>query len=100
MKLMLYQAGIQLDKEHHADKAELSLMTQVISACALKGYTIMEALHLYKALASIGEAQLAEFYKIVKDYVTLDPDSSEEQVELTDKIRELLYDTLLSTLSK
>mgnify|MGYP006387648927 FL=1 len=34
MKLMLYQAGIQLDKEHHADKAELSLMTQVVSACA------------------------------------------------------------------
>ena len=100
MKIWLYQAGIQLDKEHHADKAELSLMTQVISACALKGYTIMEALHLYKALASIGEAQLAEFYKIVKDYVTLDPDSSEEQVELTDKIRELLYDTLLSTLAK
>ena len=100
MKLMLYQAGIQLDKEHHADKAELSLMTQVISACSLKGYTIMEALHLYKALASIGEAQLAEFYNIVRDYVTLDPDSSEEQVELTDKIRELLYDTLLSTLSK
>jgi hypothetical protein len=56
MKVKLYQAGIQLDKEHHADKAELSLMTQVISACALKGYTISEALHLYQALASIGEA--------------------------------------------
>jgi hypothetical protein len=27
MKVKLYQAGIQLDKEHHADKAELSLMT-------------------------------------------------------------------------
>ena len=101
MKIKMYQAGIQLDKEHHADKAELSLMTQVISACALKGYTIMEAMHLYQALASIGEAQLSEFYKIVKDYVTLEEDtSSEEKLELTDKIRNLLYDTLLSTLAK
>lgn len=101
MKVKLYQAGIQLDKEHHADKAELSLMTQVISACALKGYTITEALHLYQALASIGEAQLSEFYNIVKDYVTLDANASQdEKLELTDKIRGLLYDTLLSTLSK
>lgn len=101
MKIKLYQAGIQLDKEHHADKAELSLMTQVISACALKGYTISEALHLYQALASIGEAQLFEFYNIVKDYVTLPEDASDEtKLEITDKIRGLLYDTLLSTLSK
>lgn len=101
MKVKLYQAGIQLDKEHHADQAELSLMTQVISACALKGYTITEALHLYQALASIGEAQLSEFYNIVKDYVTLEEDASEEQkTDITNKIRGLLYDTLLSTLSK
>lgn len=101
MKIKLYQAGIQLDKEHHADKAELSLMTQVISACSLKGYTITEALHLYQALASIGEAQLFEFYNIVKEYVTLDESASEETSnEITNKIRELLYDTLLSTLSK
>ena len=101
MKIKLYQAGIQLDKEHHADKAELSLMTQVISACALKGYTITEALHLYQALASIGEAQLSKFYEIVQDYVTLDETTPEnERLNLTDKIRELLFDTLLSTLSK
>ena len=101
MKVKLYQAGIQLDKEHHADKAELSLMTQVISACALKGFTISEALHLYQALSSIGEAQLSDFYKIVKDYVTLEKDATEEEkLTLTDKIRGLLYDTLLSTLSK
>jgi ribosomal protein S1 len=67
----------------------------------LKGYTISEALHLYQALASIGEAQLSDFYKIVKDYVTLEEDASEEErLTLTDKIRGLLYDTLLSTLSK
>ena len=27
MKVKMYQAGIQLDKEHHADNSELSLMT-------------------------------------------------------------------------
>ena len=98
MKIKLYQAGIQLDKEHHADKAELSLMTQVISACALKGYTITEALHLYQALASIGEAQLSDFYNIVQKYVTLE--EGEDKTPITNQIRELLYDTLLSTLSK
>jgi hypothetical protein len=46
----MYQAGIQLDKEHHADDSELSLMTQVISACAAKGYTLEAAIGLYDAL--------------------------------------------------
>nr|DAD59221.1 MAG TPA: hypothetical protein [Bacteriophage sp.] len=49
-RIHMYQSGIQLDKEHHADEAELSLMTQVISACAAKGYTIDTAIGLYDAL--------------------------------------------------
>ena len=32
--------GIQLDKEHSADDAELSMPTQIITACANKGYTL------------------------------------------------------------
>jgi hypothetical protein len=31
--------GVQLDKEHHADGEDLSIMTQVLSACAARGYT-------------------------------------------------------------
>ena len=46
----MLQAGIQLDKEHHADDSEISMMTQVVSACAALGYTWNEANKLYKAL--------------------------------------------------
>ena len=46
----MMQAGIQLDKEHHADDSEISMMTQVVSACAALGYTWNEANKMYKAL--------------------------------------------------
>lgn len=49
-KIKMLQAGIQLDKEHHADDSEISMMTQVVSACAALGYTWNEANKLYKAL--------------------------------------------------
>lgn len=54
-RIKMYQAGIQLDKEHHADDAELSLPTQIISACAALGYTIDKADALYKGLANAAE---------------------------------------------
>lgn len=47
------QAGIQLDKEHHADDSEISMMTQVVSACAALGYTWNEANKMYQALYSL-----------------------------------------------
>lgn len=53
MQIKMNQAGIQLDKEHHADQSELSLMTQVISACASRGYTLNQATNLYKALSTL-----------------------------------------------
>lgn len=53
MKIKLLEAGIQLDKEHSADGEDVSLMTQVISACISRGYTAEYAEELYQALASI-----------------------------------------------
>lgn len=50
-RIKMYQAGIQLDKEHHADDAELSLPTQIISACAALGYTVDKATALYESLS-------------------------------------------------
>lgn len=49
-KIKMIQAGIQLDKEHHADDSEISMMTQVVSACAALGYTWNESNKMYKAL--------------------------------------------------
>lgn len=49
-RIRMTNAGIQLDKEHHADGSKLSLMTQVISAACSMGYTPKVADRLYKAL--------------------------------------------------
>ena len=61
MKVRMAQAGIQLDKEHHADESELSMMTQVISACSARGFTMESAQNLYKALADIAKINLSSF---------------------------------------
>lgn len=69
-RIRMYQAGIQLDKEHHADDAELSLMTQVISACAAKGYTFEAAIKLYDALRKSTEVGIKEHLDAVKQFIT------------------------------
>jgi hypothetical protein len=61
MKVRMTQAGIQLDKEHHADNSVLSLMTQVISAACSRGYTKDHALKLYKALEQLTKLGTKEF---------------------------------------
>lgn len=60
MKIKLNQIGIQLDKEHHADDQEVSLTTQVISACASRGFTFEQAASLYKALSTVTEINLSK----------------------------------------
>lgn len=52
-RMGMFEAGIQLDKEHHADGSEISMMTQVVSACAALGYTWDESNAMYKALQSL-----------------------------------------------
>ena len=49
-RIRMTNAGIQLDKEHHADGSKLSLMTQVISSACSMGYNPREAKRLYSAL--------------------------------------------------
>lgn len=61
MILALDNIGIQLDKEHHADHAEVSNMTQVVSAICAKGYLPDEAIDFYNALYSITASETAKF---------------------------------------
>lgn len=63
MQIEMLGAGIQLDKEHHADDAELSLPTQIISACASLGYTIDIANDLYKGLADSARIGIKALFK-------------------------------------
>lgn len=75
-RIKMYQSGIQLDKEHHADDSELSLMTQVISACAAKGYTLEAVIGLYDALRKSTEIGTREHLDAVKELFTTGSDTS------------------------
>lgn len=63
MNIMTAQLGIQLDKEHHADDSEVSMPTQIIQACANKGYTIYYSSQLYNSLAIITEIAIQDCMK-------------------------------------
>ena len=75
-RVKMYQSGIQLDKEHHADDSELSLMTQVISACAAKGYTLEAAIGLYDALRKSTEIGTRDHLDAVRGLFTTGSDTS------------------------
>ena len=88
-RIKMYQAGIQLDKEHHADDAELSLMTQVISACAAKGYTFEAVTNLYDALRKSTEIGIKEHLNAVKQYITSGDPSG---------VQEAMYEAIIHSL--
>ena len=68
MKIKMNQAGIQLDKEHHADDEDLSIMTQVISACAARGYTQEQQQQMLNALASLARAGINEYLDAFNEF--------------------------------
>lgn len=68
-RILMYEAGIQLDKEHHATESELSLPTQIVSACASRGYSFNQAKQLYKALRRATELGIKEQLDAVQDYI-------------------------------
>lgn len=92
-KIHMYQAGIQLDKEHNADEAELSLMTQVISACAAKGYTLDAAVKLYEALRAATEQGTKDHLEVVRQMFT---DGTEESIE---NFQEVLMKSIIRAIS-
>lgn len=68
MTIDIKQAGIQLDKEHHADNSEISMFTQVISACAARGYSLERASKLYRALRSYTDLATKQIREAVQEY--------------------------------
>lgn len=92
-RIHMYQSGIQLDKEHHADEAELSLMTQVISACAAKGYTIDTAIGLYDALRKSTDINIKEHLQAVQALFT---DGSENSIQ---NFQEVLMQSIVKAIA-
>lgn len=69
MHINMYQSGIQLDKEHNADQEDLSIFTQVLSACAARGYSRKTAQKLYNALASLANNAVAQYQEAFDQYI-------------------------------
>lgn len=88
-QIKMYQAGIQLDKEHHADDSELSLMTQVISACAAKGYTFEQASALYDALRTNTDIATKDHLDAVRQVLTAQSREQLQEVVMKSIIRSL-----------
>ena len=61
MRVKVNQLGIQLDKEHQATGEELSLMTQVISSCISRGFTLEQAIEMYNGLAQLSRQETKNF---------------------------------------
>lgn len=80
MTLRMYDAGIQLDAEHTADEAKLSLMTQVLNVLGARGYSAQDAAEVYEAIRGLTQ-------DIIQDQQKGDFDA-EMQSFLTDVILE------------
>lgn len=94
MRIHMLQAGIQLDKEHSADGEEVSLMTQVISACIARGYTFDKSSELYQALAAIAENGLKEEMNALADMF------QQNTPEARRNFQELVIDSLVKSIAE
>ena len=83
------QGGIQLDKEHESSEAELSLMTQVWNACALRGFTFDYAKDIYESLTKFADNATNQIVGILAQ-----PNTNNE------RIREQVNKLVLATLSE
>ena len=72
MKVKMLQAGIQLDKEHHANNSVLSLMTQVISSACSRGLMPTQSQNLYNALYELTKVGTKNFRDELGNLIVVD----------------------------
>ena len=85
--------GIQLDKEHSADDAELSMPTQIITACANKGYTLTKTTDMYRAISTLTELAIEDCMKGIMDLVP----GGENRGLLKAQIAQIIVDKLIQS---
>lgn len=62
-KIATADVGMQLNPEHEADKSHVTLMTQVVNALGLKGFSADAANRCYQALATLTDFSLKDLFK-------------------------------------
>lgn len=85
--------GIQLDKEHSADNAELSMPTQIITACANKGYTLTKTTDMYRAISTLTELAIEDCMEGIMDLVP----GGENRGLLKAQIAQIIVDKLIQS---
>ncbi len=93
MNIMMAQLGIQLDKEHHADASEVSMPTQIIQACANKGYTIEYTSQLYQSLSTLTELSIKDCMDGIMELMPGNENKGKLLVEITNIIVDKLIHT-------
>lgn len=91
MNIQMAQLGIQLDKEHHADESEVSMPTQIIQACANKGYTIYYGDKLYNALSTLTEIAIQDCMDGIMEYMP----GNENKGTLLTEVANIIVDKLI-----
>lgn len=95
-KIHMYQAGIQLDKEHNADQEDLSIFTQVLSACSSRGYTLQQAKGLYTALASLAKYATKGYMKPLEQYIKASSSTDSGKRRFQQKVANLIATALMT----
>lgn len=85
--------GIQLDKEHSADDAELSMPTQIITACANKGYTLTKTTEMYRAISTLTELAIEDCMDGIMDLMP----GGENRGLLKAKIAQIIVEKLIQS---
>lgn len=85
------QGGIQLDKEHESSEAELSLMTQVWNACALRGFTFDQAKDIYENLTKFADNATNNVVEALLNSINND-DSNKDAIRA--QVNKLVLETL------
>ena len=84
--------GMQLNPEHLADNSHITLMTQVVNALGLRGFSSDAADKVYKALATLTDTSLKELFKGIELKRTTGDDS-----QFKEAVSSLLLKSIIGT---
>ena len=84
--------GMQLNPEHNTDKSTVTLMTQVVNALGLRGYSADHANRVYQALANLTNLNLKELF----DGIDIDMKTGDDKA-LKDAMSSLILKSIIGT---
>ena len=87
--------GIQLDAEHSADEATISIMTQVLNGIASRGYTGTQANEVYDAMAALTDAGIEDYIKGFEEYA-----ETEDATKFKDAVVSTIVTSIQNSTSK